>query len=89
MTLTAEPGSLVTGEELGSIRETVEAGLPAFLADLERLCSIDCGSYTPTGVNEVATWVAAELASMGASVERRPDPSGKHTEVGILLASDI
>ncbi len=77
MTLTAAPGSLVSADELHRIESTVEAGLPAFLADLERLCSIDCGSYTPAGVNEVGTWVAAELESMGAIVERRPDPAGK------------
>ena len=77
MTLTAAPGSLVTETELEAIRSTVEEGLPLFLADLERLCSIDCGSYTPKGVNEVGTWVAAELEALGASVERRPDPAGK------------
>jgi glutamate carboxypeptidase len=77
VTLTAAPGSLVSADELRTIESTVEAGLPAFLADLERLCSIDCGSYTPAGVNEVGTWVAAELASMGATVERRPDPAGR------------
>jgi glutamate carboxypeptidase len=86
VTLTAAPGSLVTEDELRSIHEAVEAGLPAFLADLERLCSIDCGSYTPAGVNEVATWVAEDLASMGAAVERRPDPSGRFgdTVVGTI-----
>lgn len=77
MTLTAAPGSLVSADELAVLRSTVEAGLPAFLADLERLCSIDCGSYTPAGVNEVATWVAAELEDLGATVERRPDPAGR------------
>jgi glutamate carboxypeptidase len=77
VTLTDAPGALVSEDELHSIHETVEAGLPAFLADLERLCSIDCGSYTPEGVNEVATWVARELAAMGATVERRPDPAGR------------
>jgi len=74
---TTAPGTEIEALELDAIRATVEAGLPAFLADLERLCSIDCGSYTPAGVNEVATWVAADLASMGARVERRPDPGGK------------
>lgn len=77
MTLTAAPGSLVSDAELRTIESTVESGLPAFLADLDRLCSIDCGSYTPKGVNEVGTWVAAELESMGATVERRPDPGAK------------
>jgi glutamate carboxypeptidase len=71
------PGSIVTADELERLRSTIEAGFPRFLADLERLCSIDCGSYTPKGVNEVATWVVADLESMGATVERRPDPAGR------------
>jgi glutamate carboxypeptidase len=83
VTLNAAPGSLVTADELQQIESTVQAGLPAFLADLEKLCSIDCGSYTPAGVNEVATWVAAELESMGAAVERRPDASGRHGDTVI------
>jgi glutamate carboxypeptidase len=70
-------GASVADAELAGLQRTIEAGLPAFLADLERLCSIDCGSYTPDGVNEVATWVAAELERLGASVERRPDPDGR------------
>ena len=47
------------------------------MAQLERLCNIDCGSYSPTGVNEVATWSAAFLAELGAWVERRRDPQGR------------
>ncbi len=77
MTTEIAPGASVADTELTEIRAMVEAGLPAFLADLERLCSIDCGSYSPRGVNEVATWVAADLERLGASVERRPDPNGK------------
>jgi glutamate carboxypeptidase len=61
-----------------AIRAAVEADLPAFLVDLERLVNIDCGSYTPAGVNEVATFTAAFLADLGARVERRPDPTSAH-----------
>ena len=75
-TLTA-PGSAVEAAELESIRARLEADLPAFLADLEHVVNIDCGSYTPAGVNLVGDWVAAELAAMGASVDRRQDPSGR------------
>ena len=77
MTTEIAPGASVADAELTQINVTVTAGLPAFLADLERLCSIDCGSYSPRGVNEVATWVAAELERLGATVERRPDASGR------------
>ena len=70
-------GSLVADAELDAIRGIAEAGLPDFLADLERLVNVDCGSYTPEGVNQIATWVAADLEQTGASVERRPDPAGR------------
>ena len=77
MTTTAAVGSQVTDSELDRLRQLVEARLPAFLEDLERLCNIDCGSYTPAGVNLVGDFVEAELASLGATVERRPDPNGR------------
>jgi glutamate carboxypeptidase len=61
---------------LATIRDTIEADLPVFLADLERLVNIDCGSYTRSGVNEVGRWTAAFLVRLGATVEYRPDPAG-------------
>ena len=68
---------LVSDAEIGELRASLEAGLPAFLADLERLVNVDCGSYSPAGVNEVASWTAVFLRRLGASVERRPDPNGR------------
>jgi glutamate carboxypeptidase len=70
-------GAEVAADELAALQADVAASLPAFLADLERLSNIDCGSYSPAGVNEVATWTAAALAELGATVERRPDPEGR------------
>jgi glutamate carboxypeptidase len=67
----------VSADELGAIRDRVAVGLSAFLADLERLCSIDCGSYSPAGVNQVADFVERRLRDLGASVDRRPDPAGR------------
>ena len=72
--MTTPSTDLVAADERVALTTSVERALPDFLADLERLVNIDCGSYTPLGVNEVATWVAADLESMGASVERRSDP---------------
>lgn len=71
------PGGAVGADELAALHDHVAASLPAFLADLERLSNIDCGSYSPAGVNEVATWTAAALEELGATVERRPDPEGR------------
>jgi glutamate carboxypeptidase len=71
----AKPGAGVTADELTAIEDAIRAAEPAFLADLERLVNIDCGSYTPTGVEEVATFVALFLVRLGADVVTHyPDP---------------
>jgi len=71
------PATELSSVDLTALRAALEARLPVYLEDLERLCNIDCGSYTPAGVNEVASWVAGFFASIGAAVERRPDPDGR------------
>ncbi len=68
---------LVTPTELAALRDRVATAEPAFLAALERLVNVDCGSYTREGVNEVAGWVAAFLARLGGDVTRHPDPAGR------------
>lgn len=68
---------LVAPAELAALRDRVTAAEPAFLADLERLVNLDCGSHTPAGVNEVAAWTAAFLQRLGATVTRHPDPDGR------------
>ena len=70
------PTATPTAAVLDRLRATIASELPAYLADLERLVNIDCGSYTSTGVNEVGRWVAGFLASLGGVVESRPDPAG-------------
>ena len=84
------PGSDVTPEELSTLETAVTAGLPGFLAELEHLCNIDCGSYSAVGVNEVATWVASAFEGLGGTVERRPDPSGRYgdTVIGTFSGRD-
>jgi glutamate carboxypeptidase len=73
----ASPGAGVTADELAAIEAHVRAAEPAYLADLERLVNIDCGSYTPAGVEEVATFVAAFLTTLGAEIVSHPDPEGR------------
>ncbi len=58
--------------DLDALRRTVDARLPRYLDELERLVNIDCGSYTPAGVNRVADVVADGLRELGADVERIP-----------------
>jgi glutamate carboxypeptidase len=73
----ASPGAGVSPGELTALEAAIRAAEPAYLADLERLVNIDCGSYTPAGVQEVATFVAGFLADLGAEVVGHPDPDGR------------
>jgi glutamate carboxypeptidase len=64
--------------ELEALRTSIALDLPAYLDDLERLVNIDCGSYTPEGVDEVGRWTASFLGQLGAEIDVRPDPSGQY-----------
>src|SRR4051794_39766777 len=70
------PGA-IADDELAEIRAAIAGDEAAFLSDLERLVNIDCGSYTPEGVDRVGEFVATFLTAAGAEVERRPDPAGR------------
>jgi len=65
------------GAELERLRAAIAADLPEYLANLERLVNIDCGSYTKAGVNEVGRWTGEFLEALGAAVEYRPDAAGR------------
>ena len=70
MTVTTPTPPLPSATELDSIRAAISADLPAYLDDLERLVNIDCGSYTPEGVDTVRRWVTPFLTELGAPRER-------------------
>ena len=70
------PGSAVTDAELKALEAAIGLDEPAYLSDLARLVNIDCGSYTPAGVDEVGRFVASFMTDHGATVEVRPDPAG-------------
>jgi glutamate carboxypeptidase len=55
-----------------ALSRIVEPRLPRFLVELEQLVNIDCGSYTPEGVNRIADFVTDALHSLGATVDRTP-----------------
>ena len=71
------PTALPDIATLEALRAAIDADLPAYLADLERFVNIDCGSFTPEGVNVVGGWTATFLAGLGGRVETRPDPAGR------------
>jgi glutamate carboxypeptidase len=72
------------------LRRTVEGRLPRFMAELETLVNIDCGSYTPDGVNRIADAVVASLSELGAEVERLShDPEADAQPLGDLVVGRI
>ena len=70
-------GTSATDLEIDALRAAIAADLPAYLADLEQLVNIDCGTYTPEGVNEVGRWTAGFLSNLGAEIDIRPDQAGR------------
>jgi glutamate carboxypeptidase len=78
MTAGTTPLATPSATELDALRAAIAADLPAYLEDLAELVNIDCGSYTPAGVDEVGRWVTAFLTELGATVETRPDPDGRY-----------
>ena len=84
MTMLTEPAAGVADRELDALRDNIAAALPSYLADLERVVNVDCGSYTKAGVDVVGAWAADYLRRLGAIVERRPDATLGDTVVGIF-----
>src|SRR3954454_3078872 len=79
----------VPSAELAALLDAVAVAEPAFLADLERLVNIDCGSYTKAGVDEVGRWTADRLRALGLTVESLPNDLGVgDTGVGTLAGTD-
>ena len=69
-----------------ALRRIVDARLPRFLSELETLVNIDCGSYTPDGVNRVADVVTDALEQLGAKVERiAHQPAEGRQQLGDLV----
>jgi glutamate carboxypeptidase len=79
------PSPLVTAGELAALTAAVTRALSAYLADLERLVNIDCGSYTRAGVDEVGRWTADRLRTLGAEVTSLPNDEG----LGETVIADI
>ena len=72
------------------LQAAVAARYERFVDDLASLVNVDCGSYTPTGVNQVADAVSASLTTLGASVERTPHrPDGTERQLGDLVVGRI
>ena len=87
MKTATEPGGGVAQADLEALRGRVEQALPTYLADLERLVNIDCGSYTKAGVDAAGRWTAEFLERLGAPVEHRPHDTLGETVVATFEAT--
>jgi glutamate carboxypeptidase len=57
-----------------------------FLSTLEAMVNVDCGSYSPAGVNTIADVCEARFHTNGWEVERRPHtPEGDEPRLGDLV----
>ena len=76
--------------DLTALGRIVAARQPRYLAELEQLVNVDCGSYTPDGVNRIADHVADALGALGATVERiRHEPEGDRPQLGDLVVGRL
>ncbi|MFC8015450.1 M20/M25/M40 family metallo-hydrolase, partial [Streptomyces cinereoruber] len=62
-------------EGLDDLLDLARARRADYLRDLEELVSVDSGSYSAGGVNEVADWIERRLERIGFTVERVRLPS--------------
>lgn len=80
---------LVDPIELSRLTTILGGMLPGYMADLERLVNVDCGSYTKAGVDEIGSWMQRAFADLGARVEVTPNPEPHgDTVTGILGDGD-
>ena len=77
-TALTDPGAGISDAELRALHDAVRTAEPEYLQQLERLVNTDCGSYTPEGVDEIGRFVAGFMRDAGATVEVRPDASGRY-----------
>jgi glutamate carboxypeptidase len=72
------------------VLERIVAGrFGEFATALERMVNVDCGSYTPVGVNEIADQCADRFASRGWTVERRAHEPAEGERLGDLVIGRI
>lgn len=68
------------------IRELVAARVADFTGALETMVNVDCGSYTPDGVNRIADLCQQRMEARGWAVERRSHrPAAGLPRLGDLL----
>jgi glutamate carboxypeptidase len=73
-----------------ALRDLAAERYEAFVSDLEQMVNVDCGSYTPEGVNRIADLCEARLFANGWHVERRPHrPDEGQPALGDLVIGTV
>ena len=72
--------------DIDELRDLAAARYDDFVTTLERMVNIDCGSYSPEGVDAIADLCEARFSAAGWAVERRAHvPVGGAPRMGDLL----
>ena len=73
-----------------ALRDLAAARFDDFVATLAQMVNVDCGSYSPAGVNAIADLCEARFRDGGWEVERRPhDPADGASRLGDLLIGTL
>ncbi|HEY6565914.1 MAG TPA: M20 family metallopeptidase [Actinomycetota bacterium] len=76
--------------DVHALRDLAEARYDGFVADLEAMVNVDCGSYSPAGVNHIADLCEARFRANGWEVERRPhQPVEGEAQLGDLVIGTL
>jgi glutamate carboxypeptidase len=70
--------------------DAVAAREAEFLAELEAMVNVDCGSFSPAGVNEIVDRCERRFVAAGWRVERRTHrPAAGEPQLGDLLVANL
>ncbi len=76
--------------DVQKLREVVEGRYDEFVGSLEQMVNVDCGSFTPEGVNTIADICEARFRATGWEVERRPHtPAAGEAQLGDLVIGTL
>lgn len=73
-----------------ALRELAAARAGTFAAELQQMVDVDCGSYTPAGVNVIADLCEARMREHGWTVDRRAhQPETGEAQLGDLVIGTL
>ncbi|HVF08366.1 MAG TPA: M20 family metallopeptidase [Actinomycetota bacterium] len=76
--------------QAGSLLELAGSRYDMFVAELERMVNVDCGSFSVSGVNEIADMCEVRMRDLGFDVDRRRHaPADGEPQLGDLVVGTI